>query len=394
MKRPVVIVVVVSAVLLGLAGPTLSMQIGLPDANSLPSTSEARQGLAILNRQFPSTAQDPIYILAQTTNGSSILTSENLAKLNHLTQWLAGQQHITSVTSLTRLPATPGTPAPGLDQLVQLYTTGAYQQNPALAKFVAQTTSGGTTLITAIADTKLDSDAGKALIDTLRAGDQAAGQGLTVSVGGLQAISLDFNRFLYSRFPLAILFILITTFLLLLVMFRSVLIPLKAVLMNIISIGAAYGVLVFAFQWGHLSGLLNFTSEGFIESTIPITMFCVLFGLSMDYEVFLLSRIREEWLRTGNNRHAVALGLEKTGSVITNAALIFIIVAGAIMFTSIITTKEIGLGMAVAVFVDASIVRSLLVPATMRLLGRWNWWLPGRPVPVERQIEPGRHLRS
>ena len=110
-------------------------------------------------------------------------------------------------------------------------------------------------------------------------------------------------------------------------------------------------------------------------------MFCVLFGLSMDYEVFLLSRVYEEWLSTENNRYAVARGLEKTGSVITNAALIFAIVAGAITFTSLVGTKEIGLGMTVAVLVDATIIRSLLVPATMRLLGRWNWWLPGRALP-------------
>ncbi|HEU5199030.1 MAG TPA: MMPL family transporter, partial [Ktedonobacterales bacterium] len=275
----------------------------------------------------------------------------------------------------------PDTPAPTTQQLIALYSTGAYQQNPALAQFVTATTANDTTLITVQANTKLDSSTGNALIDTLRAGDTSAAQGLTVLVGGFQAVTLDFDRFLYNRFPITILFILIATYILLLIMFRSVLLPLKAVLMNILSISVAYGVLVYVFQWGHMESLLGFTSEGFIESTIPITMFCVLFGLSMDYEVFLLSRIREEWLRTENNRYAVARGLEKTGSVITNAALLFVIVAGAITFTSLISTKEIGLGMAVAVFVDATIIRSLLVPATMRLLGRWNWWFPGRPLP-------------
>jgi RND superfamily putative drug exporter len=169
-------------------------------------------------------------------------------------------------------------------------------------------------------------------------------------------------------------------------MFRSVVLPLKAVLINVLSISAAFGVLVFVFQWGNFQGLLGFTSEGFVESTAPVLMFCVLFGLSMDYEVFLLSRIREEWLRTQRNTFAVARGLEKTGGVITNAAIIFVIVAGAIAFTSLISTKEIGLGMAVAVLVDASVIRILLVPATMRLLGRWNWWLPGRPIPPK-QVE-------
>src|SRR5262249_48004574 len=166
---------------------------------------------------------------------------------------------------------------------------------------------------------------------------------------------------------------------------RSVLLPLKAVVMNVLSVGASYGVLVFVFQQGHFSDQLGFTSDGFIDSTIPILLFCILFGLSMDYEVFLLSRIREEWLRTNNNRYAVARGLEKTGGVITNAALLFVIVAGAFIFASILIIKEIGLGMTVAVLVDAAIIRTLLVPATMRLIGRWNWWFPGLPVPRERK---------
>src|SRR5262249_11489764 len=159
-------------------------------------------------------------------------------------------------------------------------------------------TNGDTTLITAYTDAPSDSVAGKALIDDIRAGDQDAALGLNVAVGGFQATSLDFNRHLYNNFPKAIAFILVTTFLLLLIMFRSVLLPLKAVVMNVLSVGASYGVLVFVFQQGHFSDQLGFTSDGFIDSTIPILLFCILFGLSMDYEVFLLSRIREEWLRT------------------------------------------------------------------------------------------------
>jgi RND superfamily putative drug exporter len=204
-----------------------------------------------------------------------------------------------------------------------------------------------------------------------------------VLVGGDQAESLDFNNYLYSNFPRAILFILATTYILLLLMFRSVLLPLKAILMNVLSLSACYGVLVFIFQWGNFSNILNFTTEGSLDTTIPILLFCILFGLSMDYEVFLLSRVYEEWLRTHDNRQAVARGLEKTGGVITNAALLFVIVAGGFIFTSIILIKEMGVGMTVAVVVDAAIIRMLLVPATMRLLGRWNWWLPGRPLPAK-----------
>src|SRR5262249_7598651 len=180
---------------------------------------------------------------------------------------------------------------------------------------------GDTTAITVKTDASIDSAEGKALIDHLRAGDKHAGQGLNVQVGGPQAISLDFNRYLYDNFPKAILFILVATYILLLIMFRSLLLPLKAVLMNVLSVSAAYGMLVFVFQWGNLSNVLSFTSDGFVESTIPILLFCILFGLSMDYEVFLLSRIREEWLRTHNNRFTVARGLERPGGGITSRAL-------------------------------------------------------------------------
>ncbi len=387
MRRPVLIAVVVGLILLGMGWPVVKINIGSGDSSSLPASSEARQGLDILAEQFPQTSQTPIYVVARTPDGSSILNSANLARLDHLTQWLAAQAHITSVVSLTRLPASPGAPALNAQVLAGLYSTGAYQQNSDLAQFVASTTVNDFTVITANANTAIDSPEGKTLIDQLRAGDRAAGQGLTVLVGGDQASNLDFNRYLYGKFPWAILFILGATYLLLLIMFRSVLLPLKAILMNILSISATYGVLVSVFQWGYLSSLLGFTSNGFIDSTAPIILFCVLFGLSMDYEVFLLSRIREEWLRTHNNRWAVARGLEKTGGVITSAALLFVIVTGAFTFTSLVVTKEFGVGLTVAIVVDATIIRTLLVPATMRLLGRWNWWLPGRPLPPSQEVQ-------
>jgi RND superfamily putative drug exporter len=134
---------------------------------------------------------------------------------------------------------------------------------------------------------------------------------------------------------------------------------------------------VLIFQWGNLESVLGFTSNGILSNLIPVLLFCVLFGLSMDYEVFLLSRIREGWLHTRNNNAAVAWGLEKTGGVITSAALLFVIISGAFTFTNFIVTKQVGLGVTVAILVDATIIRSLLVPATMCLLGRWNWWIPG-----------------
>ena len=386
MKRPIIVVVVVTSALIALGWPIFSISIGSSSILSLPPDIEARQGFDVLNKQFPATSQNPVYIIAQTPNGSSMLNSDNLAHLSNLTQWLSTQPHVTGVTSIVNLPPTPGSPALSEQQLTALYSSGAYQQNASLKQLVSSTTNGDVTLVTVQVDTKFDSPEDKALISTLRSGDKAAAQGLQVFVGGSQADSLDFNNYLYGNFPRAIIFIMIATYVLLLLMFRSLLLPLKAILMNVLSVSVTYGVLVFIFQWGNFSNILNFTASGTIDSTVPILLFCILFGLSMDYEVFLLSRIYEEWLRTHNNRFAVARGLEKTGGVITNAALLFVIVTGAFTFTSITITKETGLGMTVAVLVDATIIRSLLVPATMRLLGRWNWWLPGRSLPPRQTV--------
>ncbi len=169
----------------------------------------------------------------------------------------------------------------------------------------------------------------------------------------------------------------IATFVLLFLAFGSIVLPLKAIVMNVLSLSATFGAVVWIFQEGHLSGLLSFTPSGWIDPTTPILMLAIIFGLSMDYEVFLLSRIRERYDITGDNRAAVASGLQRTGGVITSAALLLIIVIGAFSASGISFIKLIGVGMIIALIVDASIVRVLLVPATMRLLGRANWWAPG-----------------
>jgi RND superfamily putative drug exporter len=381
MRRPLVTLLLVAAVLIGVGWPVLSINVGSASTDMLPASAESRAGLDILNQQFPDTGGNVIQVIAQTPDGSSIRTRANLERVANLTEWLNEQNGVSDVSGLMRVPVSDDQRAPSEPQLLTLYTTGGYARVPGMAQLLGATTSGDTTLITVKTSYAVESGGSKALVDHLRAGDAYAGAGLRVLVGGEQATSLDFTRYLYANFPRAILFILAATFVLLLLMFRSLLLPLKAILMNVLSVSAAFGVLVWVFQWGHFSNILGFTSDGVIDSIVPILMFCVLFGLSMDYEVFLLSRIREEWLRTHNNRWAVARGMEQTGGVITNAALLFVIVTGAFTFTRLVVTKEIGLGMTVAVLVDAAVIRMLLVPATMRLLGRWNWWLPGRPLP-------------
>jgi RND superfamily putative drug exporter len=197
-------------------------------------------------------------------------------------------------------------------------------------------------------------------------------------VGGLSAGQKDFISSVYSKAPYAAAFVLGVTYLVLLYTFRSVFIPLKAVAMNILSLTASFGAMVFVFQDGNLSNVLNFAPLGFVDATLPILIFCTIFGVSMDYEVFLLSRIREAYENGDSNTASVSKGLASTAGIITSAAAIIIIVTGAFAFSSVIITKAVGLGLAVAVFVDATIIRVLLVPATMRVLGDWNWWPGGR----------------
>jgi predicted secreted hydrolase len=181
-----------------------------------------------------------------------------------------------------------------------------------------------------------------------------------------------------ADFPRSAIFIVTSTYLVLFVLLRSVVLPAKALVMNTLSITASFGALVWIFQDGNLSAVLGFRPLGFVETTQPVILFCVLFGLSMDYEVFLLSRMKEVYDRTGDNREAVVRGLERSGRIVTSAALIVVLVAGSFALAEIVLIKAVGLGVALAVALDATVVRALLVPSTMRLLGRWNWWLPAR----------------
>jgi RND superfamily putative drug exporter len=220
------------------------------------------------------------------------------------------------------------------------------------------------------------SEEARGAVEEVRAVDAPAQTSFLV--GGLSAGQRDFISTVYGKAPLAVAFVLVVTYLVLLLTFRSVLLPLKAVIVNILSLSASFGAIVFVFQDGNLSGILNFTPLGFVDSTLPILLFSTIFGVSMDYEVFLLSRIREAYENGDSNTASVSKGLVSTAGIITSAAAIIIVVTGAFAFTGIILTKAVGLGLAVAVFVDATIIRVLLVPATMRVLGDWNWWPGGR----------------
>ncbi|MBO0702815.1 MAG: MMPL family transporter, partial [Candidatus Dormibacteraeota bacterium] len=198
--------------------------------------------------------------------------------------------------------------------------------------------------------------------------------GVTMQLTGEAAIYQDYLAALTSDFPKILLTVLAGTLVLLGLAFRSILLPIKAVLMNLLSVGAAMGVLTWGFQEGHFASLLDFQPVGFVDATLPVIIFAALFGISMDYEVFLLSRIREEWAAGASNTHAVAVGMERTGQIITSAALILVAVSSTLGFASLTLDKALGVSFAVAIVVDATLIRLLLVPALMRVLGDLNWW--------------------
>jgi uncharacterized membrane protein YdfJ with MMPL/SSD domain len=261
------------------------------------------------------------------------------------------------------------------DQVAALYALPASQRPPGIDALLARYVKGSTVRLDAISPLSPSQPAATNIIPVIRAIDPGAG--ITTEVGGSAATGHDFLVSQSERAPLAVGLTLIASAVILFLLFGSVVIPLKAVIMTLLSISASFGALVWIFQEGHLSDVLAFQPLGYTIAGNPIIMFSVIFGLSMDYEVLLLSRIQEAYRRTGDNTASVAEGLARTAGVITGAALIMVTVFAAFALADVITIKSIGVGMAIAVFVDATIIRVLLVPATMRLMGRWNWWAPG-----------------
>jgi uncharacterized membrane protein YdfJ with MMPL/SSD domain len=224
-----------------------------------------------------------------------------------------------------------------------------------------------------------ESPQAQALLDRLRVDETSAlSRVADIDVGGTTAFTEDFIDLVSGSMWKILVFVTLFSYLVLFLLLRSVLLPLKAVLMNLLSVAAAYGVLVGVFQYGWLDGLLGYESLGYINSMTPPFLLAIVFGLSMDYEVFLLSRIRERYDATGDTRTAVAQGLRASAATISSAALIMVAVFGVFASTGTPSIKEIGLGLSVAIALDATLVRLILVPATMEIMGRWNWWLPKR----------------
>lgn len=238
--------------------------------------------------------------------------------------------------------------------------------------------SGGYLLITVVPTTPIDAPATTELVKRIRteADTLARGGGPQILVGGATAKFIDLGTVTRADTPAVLALVLGASFVFLLIVFRSIALALKAVVMNLLTTAAAVGLTVAVFQWGWLSRILNFTSVGYLQVYMPVTIFAVVFGLSMDYQVFLIRRVREEWLRTGDNNEAVTIGIAHTARPITAAAAIMVCVFGSFIASDVLEMKQLGFGLAIAIAIDAALVRLVLVPALMRLLGQWNWWLP------------------
>jgi len=367
MRHPVVVLVLVVPFLVALGSPFLGVTLGGAGVTVLPESAPARQGYEILKAEFGEGETSPILIAVQAEQ--SILGPEEVSALYDFTRDIAMLDGVTRVDSIVTLD-----PAISKEQYQMMYARPAMIENAAIRRALMRMTSETTTLVSVVGSQPTVSEEANDLVRRTR---ELKPEGtVDVHVTGLTAEIMDIVDKMYRDFPRVLAFVLVATYFALLFLFRSVILPLKAILMNVMSILASYGALVFIFQQGHFAGLLDFTPVGSIESSLPIILFCVLFGLSMDYEVFLLTRIKEHYAQTGDNTASVALGLERTGRIITSAALIMVMVAGSFGFTDILLVKAMGVGIAIAILVDATAVRALFAPATMRLLGRWNWWMP------------------
>ncbi|HYL41438.1 MAG TPA: MMPL family transporter, partial [Candidatus Binatus sp.] len=371
MARPIAVLVPTLAVLLGLGAPFLHVQFNAPDFHILPENVASRQWYDRLEQAFGPGPFAPI-VLAIRTQGAAT-TPANLAALYDYSRRLAADPRVERVDSLVDVD-----PRLHLAQYQLLYGSPGGPPDRFVQQALRATTAGTLTDVTITTRYGPNDEPGRQLVRDLRSatGPLAAPPGMMVLVGGGAADVEDVVNGIGQDFPRTALFILVTTYAVLFLLLRSAVLPIKAVVMNSLSILASFGALVWIFQDGNLSAILGTRPLGFVETTQPVILFCVLFGLSMDYEVFLLTRMRESWDADHDNRAAVAHGLERSGRIVTSAALIVVVVAGSFGFADIVLIKALGLGIAIAVALDATVVRALLVPATMRLLGKWNWWLP------------------
>ena len=370
MKRPIVVLVPTVAFLVIAATPFFSLRLANGNVDMLPTHIEARQGYDRLIADFPGQDQTTFNIVVSYPSDTP-LTQNRIMDQYALDRRIAAIPNVLHTTSIYDLD-----PNLGLYDYEQMYRGDPSKIPAAVQPLMSSTVGKHIVLIQATSAAGPSTDTARNIVKAIRA-DQGVTDG-QVLVGGETAVDLDVIQFIYGQVPWAVGTVVLLTYVLLFLLTGSVVLPLKAILLNFLSIGASFGALVFIFQQGHFSSLLGFTPQS-LDPSIPVILFSIVFGLSMDYEVLLVSRMHEEYVRLGDNTAAVASGLEKTGRLITGAAAVMFAVFMAFGLAEVVIIKAIGIGLAIAVAIDATIVRSLVVPAVMRLLGDVNWWAP-RPL--------------
>ena len=379
MERPWAVLIPTLVILLGAGLPFLQADFSIASRDALPPDDETRMGFELIDEKWPEGAVNRAMIVIDF-DGEDPLEENNLVTMH---RWMKGYLDDDRVINAS------GFALPSVDmnesEVLQFWQTpDEFLDNETIASreyLRDQFISDNVTIVLFSLTGTITGESSREFVSDVRSergellSELNTGDDGVLMVAGFAAYSLDVLDAIIENLPLALAFILIATILLIFIQVRSIIIPIKAIIMNILSVSASFGMLVFVFQWGNGAELLNFTPQP-IETTNPIILFCIVFGLSMDYEVLMLSRIHEEWERTGDNTLAVANGLQKTGRLITGAAAIMVVVFSAFGLSSVVILKQIGFGLALAILLDATIVRALVVPATMRLMGKANWWSP------------------
>ena len=371
MRHPVAVIIPTTALLVVLGLPFLNVNLGSPWASILPEEAESRQGQELVNERFgPGELAQVILVESSPT---STLSPQNIAANLEFVERMENDPRVVRVDSIYgREPRMAPEQFMALSGLAGAAPAVSDEMLTAFSELVSDDLR--TQMVRVVPRHSPTADETRALVSDIRS--NPPGGDMTVLVTGITADQMDNVDSMYSDFPRVIVYVVIVTYIALLLLFRSVLLPLKAVALNALSILASFGALVFVFQQGNFERLLGFTADGTTEATVPILVFSVVFGLSMDYEVFLLSRVKEEYERTGDNTRAVAIGMERSGRIITSAAAILIVVSAGFATGDILIIKALGLGTAIAVLVDSTVVRALLVPALMRVMSNLNWWAP------------------
>ncbi|ARG97066.1 MMPL family transporter [Legionella micdadei] len=367
-NKPLVFFFPIIIFLLVLGYPFASAKFGISDYRITPKNSDSRQFFNSYEAYFDPKELTPVVLLVQSPNGY-ILSKNNISKLHNLVRNIKANSLVKNIIGIISSDSKLNS-----KEYYNLYSTSNDVLPASIKKLLSTTTRHSFTVLDVNSKYSINSEQTTDLVkklETIRPPSK-----LEVEVTGTPAINVDVLERIFKILPYAIVWIILLSYLILLLLLRSLFLPFKAILMNLLSLSACYGALVLVFQDGYLANYLNFEVQGILDVSLLVIIFCALFGFSMDYEVFLLSRIKEAHQEYNDNNKSIVVGIEKSSRIITSAALIVIVICGSFLVADVLMVKAFGLGIAVAIFVDAFLIRTLLVPSTMALLEKWNWYIP------------------